>query len=268
MCATANYEFIGRKSPAEVLPTYVVRLYNKKDETVNPLRYFWEKGIASAFLTGLFVLLPIILTLLIIEWLVGKLRGALGPGTLLGDLLTSGGSTVIGPGHETVAFWLGLASALIGVWALGVLVKSQAKRQLATWIDTLFSRVPLVRTIYKPVSQVVRLMNTDNQDEFQGMSVVMCRFGNEEGAEVLALLTSPQTYEVSGKRRKLVYLPTSPIPMSGGLVFVAEAAVSAVPGMNVDDLMKIYFSLGALMPEPDKGGLPKAPRVVPEQAPS
>ncbi len=233
---------------------------------MNPLRYFWEKGIASAFLTGLFVLLPIILTLLIIEWLVGKLSGALGPGTLLGDLLTSGGSTVIGPGHETIAFWLGAACALVGVWALGVLVKAQARRQFATWIDALFSRVPLVRSIYKPVSQVVRLMNADNQDEFQGMSVVMCRFGSEDGAEVLALLTSPQIYKVSGKRRKLVYLPTSPIPMSGGLIFVPEDAVSAVPGMDVDDLMKIYFSLGALMPEEGEGGLPRAPRVVPDPA--
>lgn len=175
---------------------------------------------------------------------------------------------MIGPGHETIAFWLGMACALFGVWALGVLVKTQARRQLATWIDTLFSRVPLVRTIYKPVSQVVRLMNTDNQDEFEGMSVVMCRFGNEEGAEVLALLTSPQSYEVSGKRQKLVYLPTSPIPMSGGLVFVAESAVSAMPGMDVDDLMKIYFSLGALMPEPGEGGLPRAPRAATNQVPN
>lgn len=227
---------------------------------MNPLRYVWQKGIASAFLTGLFVLLPVILTFLIIEWIVAKLRGALGPGSVLGDLLTSGGSSLIGPGHQTIAFWLGLAIALVGVWALGVLVKAQAKRQLDTWIDALFSRVPLVRSIYKPVSQVVRMLNADNKDEFKSMSVVMCRFGGEEGAEVLALLTTREVYVVEGKRRQLVYLPTSPVPMSGGLVFVAEDAVSPVPGMDADDLMKIYFSLGALMPEDGDGGLPRAER--------
>ena len=225
---------------------------------MNPLRYVWKKGIASAFLTGLFALLPVILTFLIIEWIVSKLQGALGPGSILGDLMTSGGSSLIGPGHETVAFWLGLALALVGVWALGVLVKGQAKRKLDDWIDALFSRVPLVRSIYKPVSQVVRMLNTDKNDEFKGMSVVMCRFGGEHGAEVLALLTTPEVYVVDGKRRQLVYLPTSPIPMSGGLVFVAEDAVSPVPGMDADDLMKIYFSLGALMPEDGHGGLPRA----------
>lgn len=225
---------------------------------MNPLRYVWEKGIASAFLTGLFVLLPVILTFLIIEWIVSKLSAALGPGSLLGDVLTSGGSSLIGPGHETIAFWLGLAVALTGVWALGVLVKAQARRKLDTWIDALFSRVPLVRSIYKPVSQVVRMLNSDNKDEFKRMSVVMCRFGGEQGAEVLALLTSPEVYLVEGKRRQLVYLPTSPVPMSGGLVFVAEEAVSAVSGMDPDDLMKVYFSLGALMPEDGDGGLPRA----------
>lgn len=227
---------------------------------MNPLHYVWQKGIASAFLTGLFVLLPVILTFLIIEWIVAKLRGALGPGSVVGDLLTSGGSSLLGPGHETLAFWLGLAIALVGVWALGVLVKAQAKRQLDTWIDALFSRVPLVRSIYKPVSQVVRMLNADNKDEFKSMSVVMCRFGGDEGAEVLALLTTREVYIVEGKRRQLVYLPTSPVPMSGGLVFVAEDAVRPVPGMDADDLMKIYFSLGALMPEDGEGGLPRAER--------
>lgn len=219
--------------------------------------YIWQKGIVSAFLTGLFVLLPVILTLLIIEWLVGKLRDALGPGTFFGDLLTTGGQAVIGPAHTTMAFWLGAGFALLGVWGLGVLVKAQARRKLANWIDGLFSGVPLVRTIYRPVSQVVRLMMADSSDEFRGMSVVMCRFGGEQGAEVLALLTTPQVYDVGGKRRQLVYLPTSPVPMSGGLVFVAEDAISRVPHMDVDDLMKIYFSLGALMPDDADGGLPR-----------
>ena len=71
---------------------------------------------------------------------------------------------------------------------------------MATSFDALFSRVPLVRTIYKSVSQVMRLMNAENQDECQGMSVAMCRFGGEEGAEVLALLTSSEAYEVKGER--------------------------------------------------------------------
>lgn len=229
--------------------------------------YFWQKGVVSAFLTGLFVLLPVILTLLIIEWLVAKLGASLGPGTFLGDLLTSGGVAFVGPKHETLAFWLGAAFAIFGVWALGVLVKAQAKRKLADLIDALFSRVPLVKTIYRPVSQVVRLLNTDDSEEFKGMSVVMCHFGGENGAQILALLTNPSVYEINGKRRQLVYLPTSPLPMTGGLVFVAENCVEPVPGMDVDDLMKVYLSLGALMPAEQTDTLRRVPKVPIETVP-
>jgi uncharacterized membrane protein len=37
--------------------------------------------------------------------------------------------------------------------------------------------------------------------------------------------------------------------MSGGLVFVADNAITPIPDMKVDDLLKIYVSLGALAPE-------------------
>ncbi|WP_136646509.1 hypothetical protein [Tabrizicola sp. YIM 78059] len=46
----------------------------------------------------------------------------------------------------------------------------------------------------------------------------------------------------------MVYLPTSPLPMSGGLVLVPEASIAPVPGMTADDLLRVYVSLGALTP--------------------
>ncbi len=88
------------------------------------------------------------------------------------------------------------------------------------------------------------------------MSVVSCRFGKGDAqVEVLALLASHHVYTIGGARRRLVYLPTAPIPMSGGLVLVGEDAILAVPDMKVDDLLKIYMSLGALAPEAMPGAL-------------
>jgi len=43
-----------------------------------------------------------------------------------------------------------------------------------------------------------------------------------------------------------VYLPTAPVPMTGGLVLVPATSVVPVPEMKVDDLLRVYFSLGAL----------------------
>jgi uncharacterized membrane protein len=43
--------------------------------------------------------------------------------------------------------------------------------------------------------------------------------------------------------------------MSGGLVLVPENAITPVPEMKVDDLLKIYVSLGALAPEAMPGAV-------------
>jgi uncharacterized membrane protein len=225
---------------------------------------FWRTSVTGSFLAGLLFLLPIVLTVFIVAWFVNLIRGAIGPGTILGDLLTRGGSYLLGVSNEdTLAFWLGVGIALIGIWLLGLIVKTQAKQIIEDHIDRLFTRVPLIRSIYNPVSRMVRLA-TDRSGGTSGdlssMSVVSCRFGSGEHAvDVLALLASQHVYNIAGSRRRLVYLPTAPIPMSGGLVLVPEAAVTAVPEMKVDDLLKIYVSLGALTPEVMPGAIAATP---------
>jgi uncharacterized membrane protein len=72
----------------------------------------------------------------------------------------------------------------------------------------------------------------------------------------------------------MVYLPAAPIPMSGGLLLIAEHAIIPVPEMKVDDLLRIYFSLGALasdsMPSTlkESGNKPVARIAPPAAAPS
>jgi uncharacterized membrane protein len=211
--------------------------------------------------------MPIALTVVIVAWIVNLVRGAIGPGTVLGNLLTWGGNYLLGlPNQDTLAFWLGIGIALIGIWLLGLIVKTRAKHIIQDYLDRLLTRVPLIRSIYSPVSRMVRLA-TDRgpgaPGDLSSMSVVACRFGGVNGVDVLALLASQHVYNIAGERRRLVYLPTAPIPMSGGLVFVPEAAVTAVPEMKVDDLLKIYVSLGALTPEVMPGAIAAAPVASP-----
>jgi len=232
---------------------------------------FWRSRVTATFLAGLIVLLPVVLTVVIIAWLVQILRDALGPGTFLGELLRRGGSALVE--NDTLAFWLGVVIALIGIWLLGAIVRTEARRGVQASIDLLFARMPLVKGIYNPVSRVIRLATEKGSGDLSGMDVVAVRFGSDDGTYVLALLASHDRYFIGDQRRVMVYLPTAPLPMTGGLVLVPEENLTVVPEMKVDDLLKIYFSLGALAPEsmppnmlkvrPDDAALPKAEVVQP-----
>jgi uncharacterized membrane protein len=211
---------------------------------MNFLVSLWRKNVVTTFLAGLVVLLPVVLTILIIAWIVDFLRGQLGPGTFLGDILLRGGATITGPGYDTLAFFLGVLIALVGIWFLGFIARSQAQEGISRFIDRIFTQMPIIRTIYNPVSRVVRL-TTDKSTDFSGMTVVAVRFAGVD-TDVLALLANNEVYMIGGERRRMVYLPAAPLPMSGGLLLVAESSVMPVPEMKVDDLLRVYFSLGAL----------------------
>lgn len=209
----------------------------------------WRNSITTTFLAGLVLLLPVVLTVLIMAWIIDVLRAALGPGTFLGNLLTTSGTTIIGPGYDTMAFFLGILIALFGIWFLGIIARSAAKQSIQRSLDRAFAKLPIIRTIYNPVSRVVRLATDKTTGDFSGMTVVSCRFGGKDGVDVLALLANQQTYYIGGEPRCMVYLPTAPVPMTGGLVLVRKEAVVPVPEMKVDDLLRVYFSLGALAPD-------------------
>ena len=237
----------------------------------NWISRFWRTSVIGSFLAGLLFLLPIVLTVFIVAQIVSIVRGAIGPGTILGDLLTRGGSYLAGlSNQDTLAFWLGVGIALVGIWLLGLIVKTRAKHFIQDYIDRLLTRVPLIRSIYNPVSRVVRLATERGSGapgDLSSMSVVSCRFGaGEQGVDVLSLLASQHVYNIAGQRRRLVYVPAAPIPMSGALVLVAETAVTPVPEMKVDDLLKIYFSLGALTPEVMPGAVAAPPAAQPNPA--
>jgi len=225
------------------------------------LRGFWRSRVTGTFLAGLLVLLPIVLTVVIIAWLVGILRDALGPGTVLGELFRRGGSALVQ--NDTLAFWLGVVIAVLGIWLLGAIVRTEARRSVQGAIDLMFARLPLVKSIYNPVARVIRLATEKGGGDLSGMDVVAVRFGGEDGTHILALLASNDYYYVGDLRRVMVYLPTAPFPMTGGLILVPEENVTVVPGMRVDDLLKVYFSLGALAPESMP---PEMLRVRPEEA--
>jgi uncharacterized membrane protein len=209
----------------------------------------WSRGILSTFLTGLLALLPLVITVAIIVWVAGYLLAWFGPDSFFYERLTDVGRRVApGPVSETIATAIGAALVLAAIWTLGLLVKNKARHRFDLWWSRLVERVPVVSSVYGTASKVVGMLKKDDQADLTAMSVVYCAFGAEGGGGILGLLASPETYRFAGRGHRLVYIPTSPIPMSGGILLIPSANVHEVD-MTAEQLMRIYFSMGILAPE-------------------
>ncbi len=217
--------------------------------------WLWRHGIVSTFMTGLFVVLPLALTIAIMGWAASMVVSWIGPGSPFGQVLHSIGLGLLE--DEETSKWVGTAIGwvivILGIWLLGAIVKNATRQGLEESLHRWMERIPVISAIYKPVSQVVSMLKKDDKSEMQGMTAVYCQFGDMHGGGFLALLTSNDVFQFGGQASYAVYIPTSPIPMSGGIIFVPVDKVTIVD-MSIDELMQIYFSLGVM-----------APKVVPEQ---
>ena len=207
------------------------------------LRWFWKTGMLSTFLAGLFAVLPIVITVGIMAWVGGLLKAWLGPESFVGKALFQMGLRFVT--DPIVASVLGWVAVLLAIWFLGALLKWVGKKRIEKAFNAAVVRIPLVNVLYRPVAQVVEMLQRDPADKLQGMSVVYCAFGGEGGAGFLGLLVSDHVYRFNGQACQIVYVPTSPVPMSGAVVFAAADSVHRV-NMQVDDLMKICLSIGVM----------------------
>ncbi len=209
------------------------------------------RRIAGPFVTGMIFLAPVFLTVILLQWVAGYVTAAFGPGTVIGGVLAQSGMLVTR--SPMLAFWAGLGIAALIVWGIGLAVQTRWRDRLEGGLDGLLGRVPVLGGFYRPLAQIVRMIGGAQSGgiggELKGMSVVSVRFGPDY--EMLALLATPQVFDLGEGPRHLVICPTAPVPVGGNMLFVAVAQVRSIAGMGVDDLAKFYVSMGTIAP----GGL-------------
>ena len=202
------------------------------------------RRIAGPFVTGMVFLAPVFLTVILLQWVAGYVTAAFGPGTVIGGVLAQSGMLITR--SPFLAFWAGLGIAALIVWSIGLLVQTRWRAQLEGGLDGLLGRVPVLGGFYRPLAQIVRMIGGAPGGELKGMQVVAVRFGAD--TEVLALLATPQIFDMGEGPRHLVVCPTAPVPVGGAMLFVEPGRVRPVPGVGVDDLAKFYVSMGTVAP--------------------
>jgi uncharacterized membrane protein len=193
------------------------------------------------FLTGLLAALPLAATVLVFVWGARVLYAWLGPGSFVGGLLIALG--LGGTGSEVVGYLLGLGIVLLAIFALGLLVQTRLRGVLARSFNSVMQRIPVVRNVYDMIRKFVDLVAQRDPSGARSMSPVWLRFGGPGGAMVLGLLSSPEPVMVGGHTYLAVLVPTAPLPVGGGLIFVPVDWVSPA-AVGVEGLTSIYVSMG------------------------
>ena len=212
-----------------------------------PIRNVW-KWFMGCFLAGLCAVLPLAITIAIVAWVAGFVKKLVGPGTFLGDRLQNIGLQFLKEENETAAMAIGFVVVVVVLFLLGIVIKNRTKSIFRSLVDTFVSRIPIVKGVYNTASQFVALINQNGDNELAGMSVVFCTFGQENGTGLLVLMPTAEVFHINGTNYRVIYIPTSPLPMTGGLLFVPEDSVQSTD-VSVDVLMSFYLSMGVSTPE-------------------
>jgi uncharacterized membrane protein len=202
------------------------------------------------FATGALAALPLAATALIFAWAAGVLIRWLGPDSLVGRALVSIG---LGVGaSEVVGYAIGVAIVAAGIFGLGLLVEAGLQRGIAAAANAVLSRIPVVGAVYDVIKRLVGLLRQrEDHEGLKSMSAVWCHFGGpsaQGNSAALALLGSDVPVLVNGQRCLAVLIPTAPVPVGGGLIYVPEHWVTRAD-IGVEAVTSIYVSMGLTSPQ-------------------
>jgi uncharacterized membrane protein len=129
------------------------------------------------------------------------------------------------------------------IFAIGVAAESGARRVMQRLLDAVLQRIPIIGSVYGTSRQVVSMLEQKDAASLKSMRVVFCYFGKEAGAGFLALLVSAERYRINSRDYQIIIVPTSPVPVGGGLLFVPAEVVQPTD-LSVEGLISIYVSMG------------------------
>jgi uncharacterized membrane protein len=191
---------------------------------------------------GLLVLVPIMITVAVINWVVSTLDETLRilpaqwqPELLIGFYI---------PG-------LGVIFALVILLLIGAATSNFIGKKLVNWWDGLLNRIPVVRSVYAAVKQVSDTLFSDKGNAFRKALLIQWP---REGLWTVAFLTGKPGHSVGqqlGDGYISVYVPTTPNPTSGYMMLVREADCRPLD-MSVDEALTYVISMGVIIPPEHK----------------
>ena len=189
------------------------------------------------FLAGFFVTVPLFVSVAAIVWLFRVIDGFVGPVYI--RLL----------GTERVPPGLGIATTMLAILLVGAIATNVVGKRLLQRAEGLLLHVPLFRSIYAPVKQLVVAFSPDNEYGFKRVVLIE----DVSRGLLLGFLTKEFTVDNGEGTEALiaVYVPTNHLYL-GDIIVCPRDRVS-YPDISVEQGIRIFLTGGMALAERMRG---------------
>jgi uncharacterized membrane protein len=183
-----------------------------------------------SFLAGFFVTVPLVISVAALVWIFGIIDGFTAPLTekVLGREI---------PG-------LGILLTLAVIVTVGAVATNVIGRRLLARAESWLMLIPVFRTIYAPVKQLVVAFSPDNEYGFKRVVMV----DDPSRGWVMGFLTKEFTVVREGRTETMmaVYVPTNHLYLGDVLMYRRERAI--FPDITVEEGVRIFLTGGMSLP--------------------
>ncbi len=198
-------------------------------------------GLRASFLTGIVVIAPVWLTIWLIWSVVGWIDSAVLP--LIPQQFQP---------HQYVGINLrgvGVIIFLIFTIMVGWVAKGILGRSLIHFAESLVNRMPVVRSVYSGIKQISETVFAQTERSFEKACLIQYP---RRGIWAIGFVSTTAKGEVSERAETSggllsVFVPTTPNPTSGFLLFFPEEDVILLD-MSIEDAAKLVISAGLVYP--------------------
>ncbi len=181
------------------------------------------------FLTGLFVLLPVVVSLKVFLWLV----------TYIDNLLKPVFQHVFGE----YFFGIGIGIIIVLLLVVGMFAENYIGKRLVRLVALMFDRLPFIRTIYSVVRQLIEPFYSEQGNSFR--QVVMVEYPMEK-RYALGFIANEDAGSMDGERLVTVFLPSNHLHL--GYLVIMPAKDAILVDIGVEDALKTIVSCGIVIP--------------------
>jgi uncharacterized membrane protein len=230
------------------------------------------------FLTGFAALFPIVLTLVLLLWIYTKVDKYIGTRvnglvataiarepTIFDRIFKKDHAEIVAAGQDpreyararmprAVGVLIGLGLVLLAVYMIGSTLRGYIGRRVMRLVDRFFERFPVIKQIYPHAREFTNLVVSSRGKRRLGQVVAVPY--PRRGIYSLGFKTGKALKRVTdavGRETATVFIPTSPTPLTGFIIFVPSEEVIELD-LPTDEALRFILTGGMVMPKRERQG--------------